>query len=298
MRIINLIIVISMILATNIQEIKPIDLPELDNNNKIIEQIIDNPDTLISLINLDRKKMNFSNINYDYFNSMAEKIKINFRSGYRFIYSELFIQLNDSNLFKKSNIKAFYDNDKNFYDANHIVQIGSLSTGKRITFTFTRDFKYWTLNNVSILYPGESPTVENVIMRTREKGNIPTLDSNDNCRLYIDDNYKAISKLLNNSDSLYKLISNICSKYDLKDWLKNSSTFAEFCDYYKKGYYVCYDQVFEADNKFKKDSITIFNEIKIKTNNANLRSIPFYFMKKNGIWQYYDKELKNFSTFP
>jgi hypothetical protein len=81
-------------------------------------------------------------------------------------------------------------------------------------------------------------------------------------------------------------------KYD------NSIAFSDYMKTLKKRFVIKLDELFEADSTYKLENITVFNRILINTDYSTMDVFPFYFMKKNGVWQFYDKELENYPYFP
>jgi hypothetical protein len=195
----------------------------------------------------------------------------------------------DSNFYKKWDIIKF--------DAENTIQIASLKTGKRITFTFEKILNQWIFEDIDVLNPHGKCDPKIYYLILQEKGKIPTLDSNDNCKLYIKENYQAISKLLNNSDSLYNLILIVYPDNLFKEF-KDSINFTDFFNKYKNGFYIIVDKLFEADSTYKLENITLFNKICIKIDRSSMDTFPFYFLKKNGVWQFYDKKLEYYPYFP
>jgi hypothetical protein len=290
MKLIIGVFVLSMISVIYCQELRTIDFPNLDNNYRTLEDIIKNPDTLKYYLEQHRKIKNYYYTDTNSYDYTSKLLKDNFSGNYRFIFSELCMQMYDSLLNKNLGLVKL--------EAEHQVFLASLNTGRRITFTFQRDFNVWSLVSVDVLNPHEMPDPRTYQMRLHEKGIVPNLDSIDNCVLYVKENYQSITKLLNNSDSLYNLLSKVYPNEIMKKKYDNSIAFSDYMKPLKKRFVIKLDELFEADSTHKLENITVFNRILINTDYSTMEAFAFYFMKKNGVWQFYDRKLENYPKFP
>lgn len=264
---------------------------DLETNYKIIEDIIQNPDTLIYYKMQDESNQEVGVERIRYLSEqMIGILKTEFDEDYIYVYGEVYqYKPSDLDTLTKQVIKSH----------SFTAQINSLKSGRNITFKFFNESDKWTLFDVDLWQIGEFPNVHR--NPYYDKGEIIDLVYEDNCKLYFEDNYKQINELLQNSDSLYNLYLNVIPKKLIKSmYYKSKEEFHNLIKFYNKGYYVVFDRIGIPDSTLQAEGITVLNRITISEDNVRkgIPSITFNFMKKNGVWQFYDRKLNNYPNFP
>ena len=263
-----------------------IDRLDLSIPNRMIDDIIQNPDTLVFYHMQD----NFTNRTYEEMKDLQSTVisilKTEYDGEYRFTQSLLYNTIPSSQ--EKYCIELTNKNLNHHYD----IMMNSLKSGRDLTFHFYCKNGSWFLGDLNSLKPRES-----TYAYSESEKKISTLSKEDNCQPYIEEVYIQIESLLKNGDSLYNIYHKIVKITDYnKDYLCSSENFNDYLESFKDGSFLEIDEIFEADENLKKFGITILNRISLYSFDG--KTFIFYFMKKDGVWQFYDRKLENFPEFP
>ena len=266
-----------------------VDRLDLSIPNRIIDDIIQNPDTLVFYHMQD----NFTNRTYDEMKKLKAKtisiLKTEYDGEYRFTYSFLYRAIPS---FKE---KISTSDNRSSESHKYEITMNSLKSGRNLTFKFYCKNGSWILRDLTPLKPLEYPTVHRNPFDDEKR--ISDLNETDNCKPFIDDNYNQIKKLLLKKDSLYFLLKGVIHPSKYKDEILSSETeFYELAGFFSGELFSQLDIISEAPDSLKSKGITMLNKIWIESPENKI--LVFYFLKKNGVWQFYDIPSDNDLNMP
>jgi hypothetical protein len=270
---------------------------DLSDHYKAIDKITTEPDSIIKILfeyKLISDTPHYDSSKIEYFNRILPYIKKYGIGEYKIIDDEVDLTTKEINKIMDFNIPI-----EDLPIAAHIVKIQNVKNKYIQYFYFTINKNIWELFSIQDQSPKEYPNMH-IDIETSQKIEMRKIDTNntEQCKLFNNENYEAIKKLLNNPDSLCNFYSKILQPSVLKEKIEAVKLFVQNTKDSTQELIVSYNHIFLPKKEFSDKTITILNEIELVSPNIPKNSLKFYFMKKDGVWQFYDKKIENYRYFP